>query len=497
MPYENFHYSESKLDDYEHDVDYPAHIDIIGNYMNDYAVTDSSEARQQKHLEELGYNSDFIAGYMYHKAALDKLHLKKSLYQSMGIQALGNLMGNYEPQFIDEHKEPSFGIEPPTMIDEKWAGKYLSPHLQQPVRAVDPRREQANAEATYDIAIEPLDPEAELTPDEIIERMEIDHAVKQPLRLKDLVKDKSRKNRISYKRPVRDKRGYIIKEERVSMTEHQMLVGLNKFLDSVGKYSESAHPDFRTSIAQRAKSIQENLTFIGRKEYKEAVRGIATYWKALLDRNPDQQILVLAGEIAKRYESSGNNRVKSDEYLLDNILAQFSDEDAEKYRGRLITDIQDITATDADNLRIVLLDDWTISGAQMGTVAQSLMEELPRFKKSIEVQLVTANRERVTRGLEITDTSSRFEEYGKIKIPVRTYYQAYESTFGTYGAHISGFHSSVDYDFENTISAIVGDLSYKNARPKSLRNLPPLTNIVRPYRTSRYKLSQKDRFRRK
>ncbi len=523
---DNQHSDESQPP-YSH-IAYPAHINPLDEKPDEYALEEQAYAANDlyfgveehlKHLKESGFSSNYIAWakslYQNETKDIIKPHYhENSLQHAMGEKALSSLMSQYiHPEPASEYIEPPLANWEMELLGEvkhtkshssisdmmfntiqEWAPSSSQTIASMKGRRRDPRIEQDEAEASYDIAIEPLEPEAELTPDELIERMEVDHAVKVPPRFKDQVKDKSRKNRISYKRPVRDRYGRILREERVSMTEHQMLVGLNKFLDTAIEYGKLLSADYNTS--KKAQRIQENLTFIGRKEYKEAIGGIATYWRALLDHNPDQQILVLAGEIAKRYESGGG-RVKSDEYLLDNILAQFSDEDAEKYSGRLITDISDITVTDAKDLKIVLLDDWTISGSQLSIVAESLMDQFPKFKKSIEVQLVTANRDRVTRGLEVRDPEVYFDEYSKIKIPVRTYYQAHESPKSTHGAHISGFHSSVDYDFENSINSIIYEIGYGQKRPRSLRDLPPLTNIVRPYRTKRYKLTQKDRFRRR
>lgn len=56
---------------------------------------------------------------------------------------------------------------------------------------------------------------------------------------------------------------------------------------------------------------------------------------------------------------------------------------------------------------------------------------------------------------------------------------AAESSLSTRsGAHITGFHSSVDFDFENDIGAMVAE----SRSQTGVGTMPPLTNIVRPYR---------------
>ena len=85
------------------------------------------------------------------------------------------------------------------------------------------------------------------------------------------------------------------------------------------------------SLAADAWYMRENLTFIGEKEYKEAAAGIAASWLATLEADDDLHIYAVAGEIAKLKKATYNNQIKSDEYLLDNILANFTEEDWEKY----------------------------------------------------------------------------------------------------------------------------------------------------------------------
>ena len=179
----------------------------------------------------------------------------------------------------------------------------------------------------------------------------------------------------------------------------------------------------------------ENLTFIGEKEYKEAAAGIAASWKAALEANTDLQICTIAGEI-------GREKIKSGEYLFDNILADFTEEDWKKYGGRIIVDRDDIAQVQQkkENLRVVLLDDWTISGMQLKNVYNLLVEQYPEIKDRIEVQLIVANKQRIEKGFLI----DRWMGDEK-RIPLRAYFSAHEAKTAENGAYITGFHSS-DYE---------------------------------------------------
>lgn len=231
--------------------------------------------------------------------------------------------------------------------------------------------------------------------------------------------------------------------------------------------------------------MRENLTFIGEKEYKEAAVGIAASWKAALEANTDLQICVIAGEI-----KINKNQIKSDEYLLDNILANFTEEDWEKYGDRIIVDRDDIANMPKENLRVVLLDDWTISGSQLRDVYHSLVDQYPEIEDQIEMQLIVANEQRIKYGLSVDELMGD----GK-KIPVRAYFSAHDSKTAKNGAYITGFHSSVDYDFEKLVRRMLwhAEGREKKSEPRGEMYMPPGTNIVRPYSKDGYKLTNIER----
>lgn len=239
--------------------------------------------------------------------------------------------------------------------------------------------------------------------------------------------------------------------------------------------------DLDISLAADAWYMRENLTFIGEKEYKEAAAGIAGSWVAALEADDDLQIYAVAGEIAKLKNVTGKfaykNQIKSDEYLLDNILANFTEGDWEEYGDRIIVDRDDIAKMPKEHLRVVLLDDWTISGWQLGEVYSLLSGQYPELKDSIEVQLIVASEERIKYGL-----ATDWMYYGSESIPVKAYFLAHDSVEAEHGTHITGYHSAVDFDFEIAIKNMVNVArGLLGADGKDI-HMPPGTNIVRPYR---------------
>lgn len=259
---------------------------------------------------------------------------------------------------------------------------------------------------------------------------------------------------------------------RADLTESEVLRQLDTFLAGIIDLG-----DLDISLAADAWYMRENLTFIGEKEYKEAAAGIAASWMASLEADDDLQIYAVAGEIAKLKKATYKNQIKSDEYLLDNILANFTEGDWEKYGDRIIVDRDDdIANMPKENLRVVLIDDWTISGWQLGKVYNSLSGQYPELKDSIEVQLIVANEERIKHGLAASWLRN------SESIPVKAYFLAHDSIEAEHGAHITGYHSAVDFDFEVTIKNMVGAARELLGADGKDIHMPPGTNIVRPYR---------------
>ncbi len=211
--------------------------------------------------------------------------------------------------------------------------------------------------------------------------------------------------------------------------------------------------------------MRENLTFIGHKEYEEAAAGIASYWKTELDKDPELRMHIITGQIDPR-------RVESDDYLLENILSNFTEEEREKYKSRLLVDSQQLKSADSTD-KVILLDDWTVSGLQLQKVFRKLVEERPDLKECIEAHLVVASESRVEDGLEYMHT-----DYQEMDIPVRAYYRARSGEYGQNGAYITGAVSSADLGFENILRDMANE---PRAKGISDAGLPPLTNIVRPY----------------
>ena len=273
------------------------------------------------------------------------------------------------------------------------------------------------------------------------------------------------------------------------LTERESIEGLVGFLEEFIQAAEAAGESGGDVI--KAKDMLENITYVGEKEYAEAVQVFAEYWKSYLDEDPKRQLCVLTD--IDRFSNS--SRVKSDKYFFNRILEQFTDDELDMYGDRIVTEPGDITA-ELEDLKIVLLDDWTISGSQLRNVYRAISgsSKYSRYVKQLEVNLIAASPDRVENGLEVFELwRDEDESTSPDNIPVKAYIKAHKAkTAKRSDSIITGSHSSVDFDFEGTIEPMIREHIF-NTGTKAV--MPPASNIVRPYRYSQ--LAEIDRFKRR
>ena len=343
------------------------------------------------------------------------------------------------------------------------------------------RKEQREIELTLYrdgvIEIDPLRAQKRPNLEHIYDGLEYDHCVKQAPRLTDQLRDRSRRHDvISYVGGTQIAIGTSTysSEFASKVRKTSELSALRAYKELLDKHDEAASAENGVSLT----SLRDDITYIGKNEYKEAVKGIAAYWKALLDRDSKQQIFICTQAIGSAHF------VKSDEYMIDRIVAQFSDEELKRYKGRFTMNQADIMDSNPKDVRIVLVDDWTISGSQLRGAASRFIRRFPQFAGRIEIQLIAASRERISLGLE--EVTGKWSESGgwsedELTVPVRAYYVAHAANSldnSAKGVCITGSHSSVDFGFENVLSQLIRG---------SDQTMPPIANIVRPYRQAGYR----------
>lgn len=321
---------------------------------------------------------------------------------------------------------------------------------------------------------------------DIVTLLDREKVVRDAPRFSEIARDTTRTNEIKHivSNRATEGRSATVNDEVRIVSEYESAADLQDFLRTfVDTFSAEPSTDKHDRLIRNAKDMLENLTFIGEKERAEAVKGISEYWKDYLRRNPAAQLCPLA-------QVSDSKKVKSDKYLLDSILGEFSDDDLEEFKDRIVLDIEEITA-DPENVKIVLLDDWIITGSQMKIAAGKIKNKpaLKKYASSIEIQILTSPQHRIDNGLKINAYSN---DPGNI-VPIKSYFRSHktdvETEYEEHMAYESGSHSSVDYDFETTyiwtMLEEITKLHKKNGTEPPRKTMPLLTGIDRPYRNAR------------
>lgn len=251
----------------------------------------------------------------------------------------------------------------------------------------------------------------------------------------------------------------------VTMTESEGLGKLRAFLGEsltdIQKHGGNA--DLEDAI----NTIATKTSFIGEKELQEATHGIAELWKDYLRTGPRHQLVIPAGIIG-----TGEQMQKSSDYLFQRIMSNFTVEEQRKYGAQITRDLNKLQK-DPNLTKIVLLDDWSISGTQLANGMGEIVTHRrvsSMHQQKIEVHMVAASPQQID--------SLRLQ--GR---PVKTwaYFRTDQSRAGE--PFVTGVHSSVDFQFEHPIENVV---STRNEYQQTDEvTMPPLTNIQRNYEAYR------------
>lgn len=354
-----------------------------------------------------------------------------------------------------------------------------------PARLRRVRQVSLNSEPKYDqnqvmynlyeqgsVSVHPREPFEAVSGEEISHRMEIDHCVKRAPTLAELMSNREhgRENDvhsvIGSRALLSREVDALTREDFSVQTEQQTISAL--FSGLCARSDDLA----RTS---RLSKIRNHLNYVGEPELMEAAHGIATYWKYRLDAHPDKTLFVMLGEINNMERAdyaAPQGKIKSDEYFMELIMGEFSDDELSQYVGRLLIDEHELANVSKENVDIIMLDDWTSSGTEIMEQQQCFLRRHPDLRDHIEVQLAIANEERLKVGFRMS---------GGQYVPVRAYYWANSSSelFSTY---IAGSHSS-DYSLAVDISSLLG----------AEDTMPPGVQVARPYHRGDYQTTFRQR----
>ena len=289
--------------------------------------------------------------------------------------------------------------------------------------------------------------------DSIADKMEKQHAVKDAPMFVDQVRDVTRTTPFVYFDRDPDSKEEFEKEA----TEHEGLQELDAFLATS---LETGETDL---MRAKAREIKDTLTFMGHEEYEEATKGLAEYWKSLLESEDTDQLCILTGLAAEK-----PGEIKSDDYLFESILQQFSDDELSCYRGKLVNSLEQVVS---EKSKVVLLDDWIVTGQQMSMTSKKLLDQHPDLATKLEIHCITTSDRYIDEGLKVDESLAT-------TIPVRAYYKAPTS-------RIAGAHSVPKQRFKYDLEMML------NANVPGRSKLPSLATIKKPYSAADYSPTRK------
>lgn len=339
------------------------------------------------------------------------------------------------------------------------------------------------------LAVNPLEPRDELSEQDIYERMEIDHCVRRLPRMSEQLaaKDCERNNLVTAiigNRVLLSTKAYLVSDDEKSQISERENV--RKIADELNQLYKTAteRDNTRQGDVDCLDDIRTNLNYVGQAELLEAAAGIAAYWKERMNRYPDKTLFVLLGEIRKMDVDYGApaGKVKSDEFLMDLVIQNFTDEELAHYSDRLIISESDLEGRSAEQVDVILLDDWIMTGSEMTEQRREFLTRHPYLASRMELQLVVADEEYLKIGF-----LPREVMYTGPWLPTRAYYMANKGE-SSWGIYLAGSHSS-DYTTLKDLMSLVDKVEFKNGLPTGLQ-------VVRPYHNDGYKATFRERMAR-
>jgi hypothetical protein len=261
--------------------------------------------------------------------------------------------------------------------------------------------------------------------------------------LRDIMRDESRKNSPLFHRA--------FYQDKVTVTtEYDAANELGKVLED---YTHGEEPD-SSDVKVTAEQLLQHHNFIGLRELDGACQAVGKDWQDYLQQNPDAQICLVPGT-----SHTGSSK-GSDSLILEKVLETM---DMPALKGRLVTSIDQVTATPA-NTRVIFLDDWILSGEQATRIFGHFVqdEKVHPYLERLEINLVAATEEMLEQGFTpLINDDSLFSESElapiKQRIPVKACYRiqtsslprGYSYDHTPLHVRISGVHSIPVASFED------------------------------------------------
>lgn len=253
-------------------------------------------------------------------------------------------------------------------------------------------------------------------------------------------------------------------EDIRTVTEAEAIKDTYDSLTEIGAILVSSADPLHRDYGGVALDLRDTLRFLGVPELSIASRAIAKVWANRLNSG-EHELLV------------GVSRWESPVYILHNVLGELAIQSPEA-AARVIpfsiaTRDREILSKAAKG-SVDLVDDWAVTGNQLGYVIEPLRHEQGLSQANISVTLLSAPQTMLKTGVAGAQVSSYYshhdypeDEINRCKRP-----------------SLTGSHCVVDYGFENMVKRIWHygrkEVSGRTAAPSL--PYPLLSTVINPYR---------------
>jgi len=276
-----------------------------------------------------------------------------------------------------------------------------------------------------------------------------------------------------------------------SFTEREGLEDLSRFIDTTAQAAEQKGD---SKMAETASKFRENLVYVGEKEMSEAAGFFAN--RVMESARGGENIFLFAAQ--KRSESYVSlrlleevDRLTADQPELQGRI-HFSDNDS-----KIASMIRQI----GGKSRVILPDDFSISGTQIDQTAGRIVNNLIRHGFSAEQAAGMVELDLIADKLASESGASRHvlrvgPVGGEKSLPINAVsyftvpeYKREDGSWVVYpGVSVTGSHASSDYGFESAVE----DFSRFLQQNGGVVKVPLLYNVNRDYETAHGEFIDKD-----
>ena len=256
------------------------------------------------------------------------------------------------------------------------------------------------------------------------------------------------------------------------ITEHDGLVEIQEFLNTT--IAVAGQDETAQQLQEKAEILLNSLNFIGKKEFDEATSFIADALRNYLNSSADNRLFVIA-EATNVYKADETRPEteppKSNQFVLDSVLSNFSDAELTHYADRIQLNPNELNGP-VESSRVIVLDDWTLSGSQIWQSVLARGDSIKPFLMAghVEAHLVAATTNRIASGIP------------GLPVGIHAYYAANHTNNpifrSSHGATITGSHSASDYGFSVELDTMERYLQSHG----ETKEIPMLANPVSTYR---------------